>query len=302
MEEIKYSEIPQEERFMALLCHFIGGFFFSVIIFFVNKKSKFLKFHSLQSLIFLFPIFLISCFSFYLMFIPIDEMRLFIGKNLFLSSMLVIPIGITILISLYSYYVGIPAFRGETKRYPIVGDWAYRKVYGYVEVSEPKELNISQIDIPSSDEKLMSFVTYVAALTTLVIPVIFIFFIYKKKSRFIAYNSLQIIYGFIVFTILIYIPYSIISAFLGFDITEIYPDIPIVNSFLSDSITEIMFSLVGIAFIVQSFKALKGQISKFPILGNLAYHNIYNTLDKTSFNLKNHSSPPPKKQSAKGMV
>lgn len=161
MENYQESDIPQSERFMALLCHFIGGFLFSVIIFFVNKKSKFLRFHALQSIIFTSPLILFSIYSYYLMFFSRDASQQFIEDNPFLS-ILVLPLGFLVLcITLLSFNVGIAAFRGERKKYPLVGKWVYKKVYGIDKESEVFKLNISKTNCPSSDERLMAFISYI---------------------------------------------------------------------------------------------------------------------------------------------
>lgn len=131
----------------------------------------------------------------------------------------------------------------------------------------------------------------------------FIYYAYKRKSNFIAFNTLQIIYGYIALFIFIYIPYQVLSSIFEWNEKINYPDSTIVNSILSGGINSMILSLVGIAFLFLSLKTLKGKIVKFPVFGNLAYNKIYNAVDKSSFNLTSQPPPPPvEKRSSKGMI
>ena len=134
------------ERLLSLfahISHFLGGIIIPIIFWAVNKdKSKFVTFHSLQALWF-----------------HISLSTLNLGIGIFLGGFFGILTGIYkhnhrnsndpylvtalaiffaffifsfISAGAYSIYMGIKAYHGELKKYPIIGKMVYKRVYGNV--------------------------------------------------------------------------------------------------------------------------------------------------------------------------
>jgi uncharacterized Tic20 family protein len=145
--ENKSSIINNDERLIALFSHlsiFFGGIILPLIFWLTNKdKSKFITFHSLQTLwfhllfivmIIVFVIILIIVF----VFGGIGVSALVSGSKSGQMSMFFIVFMIAFYILLfamifgvygYSIYMGIKAYKGEYVMYPIVGKRIYDKVY-----------------------------------------------------------------------------------------------------------------------------------------------------------------------------
>lgn len=145
--EDKSNIINNDERLIALFSHlsiFFGGIILPFIFWLTNKdKSKFITFHSLQTLwfhllfivmIIVFVIILIIVF----VFGGIGVSALVSGTKSGEMSMFFIIFMIAFYFLLfamifgiygYSIYMGIKAYKGEFVMYPIVGKRVYDKVY-----------------------------------------------------------------------------------------------------------------------------------------------------------------------------
>jgi uncharacterized Tic20 family protein len=131
-----------DEKLLAMFSHFsvfLGGIILPIILYFVQKdKSKFVAFHALQSiffhLIYLAVVFVLVIFLFLVLAITgvfshsshHPGAGFFMGMGLFYVGLF----GSIILAIAYGIYMGIKAYNGEMKRYFLVGEWAYKKVYG----------------------------------------------------------------------------------------------------------------------------------------------------------------------------
>lgn len=159
------------------------------------------------------------------------------------------------------------------------------------QVSETVTLqNTGQPDAEvSNDDKLISFVAYISTFFLGILAPIFIYFKYKKKSKFVAFHSLQIIYFSIAYGIIIYFPVSTIAKFLGIDFASPFPDKPLLDFFSSYLIFKVLFLGESIAFIIFGYRAYTGLISKLPIVGDMAYSKIFEEPKKASLNLPQKS-------------
>jgi uncharacterized Tic20 family protein len=149
-EEIKQEEIiNSDEKLLSLLCHLsmiLGGILVPIIIWAIQKdKSKFVRFHSLQS------IFYHLAYSVIIGIIVAVFMIIFIGSIGFHSTryyrhgeglpeyMIFILIffggvmAIFVIAGLgYGIYLAIKSYQGEKIRVPVIGKIIYEKVYGKV--------------------------------------------------------------------------------------------------------------------------------------------------------------------------
>src|SRR4030095_10441650 len=141
--------INNDEKLLALFSHlslFLGGIILPIIFWAINReKSKFVTFHSLQTIWFhVAYIFLL------LVVIFLWVMVLLVG-GMGLGAMTKpthgshdMPVFFIILIVAfyallfafifgamgYSVYMGIKAYKGNLNKYPIIGNIIYKKVYG----------------------------------------------------------------------------------------------------------------------------------------------------------------------------
>ena len=129
MEHQSPPNLTQDERLMSLFCHILGGLLLSIILYFVMKDSKFVRFHALQSIIFhsLTIILLMILFIVYFFAAYVTE---YSGSFVcFLFLLLLGIMALAIVSVIYSIVVGVSAFQGKLKEYPVVGRWAYDKIY-----------------------------------------------------------------------------------------------------------------------------------------------------------------------------
>lgn len=140
------ANITSDEKLLAMFSHFsifLGGILLPVILYFVQKdKSKFVAFHALQSIFFhLFYAAIIFVLVIFLVLVLLvtgvlgasfsksgsaPGVGFFFGMGIFYIGLF----GSILLAIAYGIYMGIKAYNGEMKKYILVGDWAYRKVYG----------------------------------------------------------------------------------------------------------------------------------------------------------------------------
>lgn len=142
------NEIRSDERLIALFAHlslFLGGILLPVIFWATNKdKSKFVTFHSLQSLWFhiaFVALLIIYIFAFVIIFVAGGigfgamtgsgggkEMPVFfiIIMAAFYALLFIVIFGSYG----YAIYMGIKAYKGDNVMYPIIGKKVYKSVYG----------------------------------------------------------------------------------------------------------------------------------------------------------------------------
>ena len=139
------NEIKGDERMLGLFSHlslFLGGILVPIIFWATNKdKSKFVTFHSLQALWFhIAYIVVIILMVIILVIIGAGFGLLSAGLHgshaggAFIVIFMVAFYGALFLsifgCMAYSIYMGIKAYHGELKKYPIIGNIIYKKVYG----------------------------------------------------------------------------------------------------------------------------------------------------------------------------
>jgi uncharacterized Tic20 family protein len=144
------NEIKPDERMISLFAHlslFLGGIILPIIFWATNKdKSKFVTFHSLQSLWFhIAYIAVIIVLALVMVFVVIifgvgmgammgsgggNEMPVFliIAMIAFYAALFAVIFGAIG----YSIYMGIKAYQGKLVKYPFIGNMVYKKVYGTV--------------------------------------------------------------------------------------------------------------------------------------------------------------------------
>lgn len=137
------AQLNSDDKLLAMLSHFsvfFGGILLPIILYFIQKdKSKFVAFHALQS-IFFHLVYLVVIVLLVLVLIIVAILGgLLSGAHHnsspigFIMGMGIFYVGLFISIFGaigYGIYMGIKAYNGENKKYFLVGDWAYRKVYG----------------------------------------------------------------------------------------------------------------------------------------------------------------------------
>lgn len=142
----KIENLRDEEKLLALFCHFsvfFGGLLVPVLIWaFQKDKSRFVRFHSLQS-IFGHLIFSFGVAIFAVLFFGIAVAANFsffensgASKNmppLFIGLIIIFSL-IVVLLALafigFSVYWGVKAYNGYLSKIPLIGNIIYKKVYG----------------------------------------------------------------------------------------------------------------------------------------------------------------------------
>lgn len=144
---INNPETTSDERLLSLFSHlstFVGGIILPIIFWAIHKdKSKFVRFHSLQAIFFhiVYLFFVIVMTIFGTLFMSLGMVGLGTATNYGSKGMPVLMIILIIVFVIvlfvvifgtlgYSIYVGIKAYKGELKKYPIIGNIIYKKVYG----------------------------------------------------------------------------------------------------------------------------------------------------------------------------
>lgn len=140
------NEIRSDERMISLFAHlslFLGGILLPIIFWATNRdKSKFVVFHSLQSLWFhiAFAVLIVAFVVVMVMVVLIGGFGLgaMSGSGEMSVFMIIVMIGFYGLLFLgifgaygYSIYMGIKAYKGEYVKYPVIGNMVYKSVYGY---------------------------------------------------------------------------------------------------------------------------------------------------------------------------
>ena len=139
-----------EEKLFALLSHlsiFIGGIILPIILWATQKdKSKFIALNALQAIFYqlsyiaFFIIFMLVFVSLYIFlglgagllfigqspdFAPVVSILVIIASIIFYAAIFIVMFGFMG----YAIYMGIKSYRGELRKYPIIGNIIYKKVY-----------------------------------------------------------------------------------------------------------------------------------------------------------------------------
>ena len=135
--------LSDNEKLVAMLSHltiFFGGLIIPPVFWILYKdKSKFVVFHSVQSLVFHFLFsfgIVVSCVVLALVYYSTGLLDTVSRPRPSLVTLLLsLAACITILLFIfaswiYAVYLGIDAYKGGMKKYPIIGNIVYKKVYG----------------------------------------------------------------------------------------------------------------------------------------------------------------------------
>lgn len=146
MNQQNNTTLTSEEKLLALFSHlsiFMGGIALPIIFWAINRdKSKYVSFHALQALFFhIAYIFILVIVIIFMVFGGMGVgMLASIGSHAHNSPPVFFVFFIFILYGFmfiyifgcmaYAIYIGIKAYNGEFKKYPIIGNIVYRNVYG----------------------------------------------------------------------------------------------------------------------------------------------------------------------------
>ena len=139
-------EPENDEKILALFSHlsiFLGGIVLPIIFWAINKdKSRFVRFHALQAIFFnvayvvilIAVIIIMAAIGIGLGVISAGTFAAGKDGSLFLIIGMItfyafIFISIFVFMG-YGIYVGVKSYKGELRRYPVIGKIIYEKVYG----------------------------------------------------------------------------------------------------------------------------------------------------------------------------
>ena len=144
-QQTEINNVTQEERLLGLFAHlsmFFGSLIIPIIFWAINKdKSKFVTFHSLQALFFHIAYTVVLVFL--VVFVALAGMAVGLivpGQDgpshmgalqvIVLLAISVIVLGFVFASIALAIINSISAYKGGMKKYPIVGNIVYKKVYG----------------------------------------------------------------------------------------------------------------------------------------------------------------------------
>ena len=144
-QQTEINNVTQEERLLGLFAHlsmFFGSLIIPIIFWAINKdKSKFVTFHSLQALFFHIAYTVVLVFL--VVFVALAGMAVGLivpGQDgpshmgalqvIVLLAISVIVLGFVFASVSLAIINSISAYKGGMKKYPIVGNIVYKKVYG----------------------------------------------------------------------------------------------------------------------------------------------------------------------------
>lgn len=146
--EIKTNteEVPSDDRLLGMLCHlsfFLGGILLPLIIWAVQKdKSKFVRFHSLQSIFFhitlgVIVIFFVLILLFIMLISGLSFGTFSDGSEQLPALMIIVLIlfygGIFLIVfggMGYSVYLAVKTYQGNLIKIPVIGKIIYDRVFG----------------------------------------------------------------------------------------------------------------------------------------------------------------------------
>ncbi|RPI17433.1 MAG: DUF4870 domain-containing protein [Ignavibacteriae bacterium] len=138
--------LKDEEKLMGLFSHlslFLGGIILPIVFWIINKdKSKFATFHALQALFFHIAYIAVIFVFIFVFAIGGVGISLLAGLGNHSGGGAAGGLFVIIMIAFYAFlfiyifgcmgyaiYMGIKAYQGELKKYPVIGNMVYNKVY-----------------------------------------------------------------------------------------------------------------------------------------------------------------------------
>lgn len=136
------EQLTDEYRMVAMFSHlsiFFGSLILPVIFWAIyREKSKFAAFHAMQSLIFHFAYFVVMAFV--VLVAAVVIMLSGLGGSYppppnALQIIEIVILGLIVLIYIfgsisYAVYLAISSYKGDMKKYPLIGNMVYKKIYG----------------------------------------------------------------------------------------------------------------------------------------------------------------------------
>lgn len=133
----------------------------------------------------------------------------------------------------------------------------------------------------SSDDKLISLIAHLSSIFGSIILPLILYFVYKDKSKFVAFNALQALF----FQIMCYILWVVLSVgfmailvgiglFKEIDPSYFSEDV-LIQEIVFFGFTFLFFLLQGIYAVFIGIKSYKGEIAKYFPVGNFAYRKVY---------------------------
>lgn len=139
-------EPDSDEKMLALFSHlsiFLGGIVLPIIFWAINKdKSRFVRFHALQAIFFQIAyLVIIIAFIIIMVFVAIGAGVISAGTfaagkdgSIFIIAAMIIFYGLIFLSIFiffgYGIFLAVKSYKGELRRYPVIGKIIYEKVYG----------------------------------------------------------------------------------------------------------------------------------------------------------------------------
>jgi uncharacterized protein len=137
--------ISNDDKVLSILCHLsllFGGILMPIIIWAIKKEqSKFVRFHSLQSIFFHLAFVVIFAVMIVVVVLAIVFTGVGFGSARHASGMPAIFLIIVLIFSVvlillalggtgYSVYLAVKSYQGEKIKIPVIGKIIYEKVYG----------------------------------------------------------------------------------------------------------------------------------------------------------------------------
>ncbi|HEX2787041.1 MAG TPA: DUF4870 domain-containing protein [Ignavibacteria bacterium] len=143
MEQQQETNLTSDEKLLSMLCHlslFFGGLVIPIVIYFIQKgKSKFVAFNALETIYFhIFYIVVVFVAAFVItIVVSIGAMASTTSRNdmsplaiILIAAAALFIFAIVIYFIILAIIASIKSYQGIIKKYPIVGNMAYRQVYG----------------------------------------------------------------------------------------------------------------------------------------------------------------------------
>ncbi|HRE40440.1 MAG TPA: DUF4870 domain-containing protein [Ignavibacteria bacterium] len=136
--------ISSDDKLLSLVSHLsacLGGILVPIIIYFIQKdKSKYVAYNALSAILWqLIYILIILILSFGFIFIGVLIPTLSVATKsaeapvvfiIFVISICAVIIGLVIFFLGYAIWAAIKSYQGELIKYPFIGNFAYKNVYG----------------------------------------------------------------------------------------------------------------------------------------------------------------------------
>lgn len=135
----------------------------------------------------------------------------------------------------------------------------------------------------TSEERTLALISHLSIFFGgLIVPII-IYFIQKNKSKFVAFNALEALYFHIGQMIvgIIFVILAMIAAGIGVMASSTASSrddmSPVVIILIIAAALFFFLILLGfiILAIIAAIKSYQGQIKKYPVVGNIAYKQVY---------------------------